>query len=187
MNDNIYIIMNKPCGYVCSSVSDRHKPVYTLLSTELQTFVKNAPRGRRLHSIGRLDCETSGVLLFTNDGKFSHNLTSPQNEIPKTYIAELKDKVSRQLQLKYIDEFERGITLPPEKKSPTQQALPAKIEFLASNKCKITVTEGKFHLIRRMFMALENEVVSLKRISFGCYTLPPDLPEGGYREFIPSY
>ena len=187
MKDNIYIIMNKPCGYVCSSVSDRHKPVYTLLSNELQTFVRNAPRGRRLHSIGRLDCETSGLLLFTNDGKFSHNLTSPQNEIPKTYIAGLKDEVSRQFQLKYINEFEKGITLPPEKKSPTQKALPAKIEFLASNKCKVTVTEGKFHLIRRMFMALENEVVSLKRISFGCYTLPPDLPEGEYREFIPSY
>ena len=179
---NIYIMMNKPCGYVCSSVSDRHKPVYTLLSKELQELVQNAPRGRRLHTIGRLDCDTSGLLLFTNDGLFSHKLTSPQNEIPKTYITELKTEVCQELQLKYINEFEKGLVLPPEKKAPAQNAMPAKIEFLAPNKCKVTVTEGKFHLIRRMFMALENEVSALKRISFGCYTLPEDLPEGAYME-----
>ena len=178
----IYIMMNKPCGYVCSSVSDRHKPVYTLLSNDLQELVKNAPRGRRLHTVGRLDCDTSGLLLFTNDGLFSHNLTSPQNEISKTYIALLKSEVSPQLQSEYKNEFEKGIMLPPEKKAPLQNAMPAKIEFLAPDKCKVTVTEGKFHLIRRMFMALENEVVSLNRISFGCYTLPEDLPEGSYIE-----
>ncbi len=182
MKDNIYIIMNKPCGYVCSSVSDRHKPVYSLLSKELQDLVRNAPRGRRLHTIGRLDCETSGLLLFTNDGLFSHKMASPQNKIEKTYIALLKNEVSPQLQSEYINEFEKGIMLPPEKKAPLQNALPAKIEFLSPNECKVTVTEGKFHLIRRMFMALQNEVVSLKRISFGCYTLPEDLPEGSYTE-----
>ena len=178
----IYIMMNKPCGYVCSSVSDRHKPVYTLLSNDLQELVKNAPRGRRLHTVGRLDCDTSGLLLFTNDGLFSHNLTSPQNEISKTYIAELKDKVCQEFQLKYINEFEKGIVLPPEKKAPLQNAMPAKIEFLSPYECKVTVTEGKFHLIKRMFMAFENEVVSLKRISFGSYTLPEDLHEGSYIE-----
>ena len=178
----IYIMMNKPCGYVCSSVSDRHKPVYTLLSNDLQELVKNAPRGRRLHTVGRLDCDTSGLLLFTNDGLFSHNLTSPQNEISKTYIAELKTEVCQEFQLKYINEFEKGLVLPPEKKAPLQNAMPAQIEFLAPDKCKVTVTEGKFHRIRRMFMALENEVVSLKRISFGCYTLPEDLSEGSYIE-----
>ena len=182
MKDNIYIIMNKPCGYVCSSVSDRHKPVHSLLSKELQDLVRNAPRGRRLHTIGRLDCETSGLLLFTNDGLFSHKMASPQNKIEKTYIALLKSEVSPQLQSEYKNEFEKGIMLPPEKKAPVQNAMPAKIEFLAPDKCKVTVTEGKFHLIRRMFMALENEVVSLKRISFGCYTLPEDLPEGSYTE-----
>ena len=94
----------------------------------------------------------------------------------------LKSEVSPQLQSEYKNEFEKGIMLPPEKKAPLQNALPAKIEFLSPNECKVTVTEGKFHLIRRMFMALQNEVVSLKRISFGCYTLPEDLPEGSYTE-----
>ena len=182
-DSKIYIIMNKPCGYVCSSVSDRHKPVYSLLSNDLQELVRNAPRGKRLHTIGRLDCDTSGLLLFTNDGRFSHDMASPQNKIKKTYIAVLKNKVCQKFQIKYINEFEKGILLPPEKKAPLQNAMPAKIEFLSPYECKVTVTEGKFHLIRRMFMALENEVVSLKRISFGSYTLPEDLHEGEYMLF----
>ena len=71
-----YLIMNKPCGYVCSAASDSHKTVYELLSIELQELVKGVPRGCRLHTVGRLDCDTSGLLLLTNDGKFSNRITS---------------------------------------------------------------------------------------------------------------
>ena len=68
--------MNKPVGYVCSAASDSHKTVYELLSPELQELVRDAPRGSRLHTVGRLDCDTSGLLLLTNDGKFSNKITA---------------------------------------------------------------------------------------------------------------
>ena len=68
--------MNKPCGFVCSAASDSHKTVYELLTPELQKMVSEAPRGCRLHTVGRLDCDTSGLLLITNDGNFSHKITT---------------------------------------------------------------------------------------------------------------
>ena len=71
-----YLIMNKPCGYVCAAASDSHKTVYELLTPELQAQVTEAPRGCRLHTVGRLDCDTSGLLLLTNDGKFSNRITA---------------------------------------------------------------------------------------------------------------
>ena len=74
----IYLVMNKPAGFVCSAVSDSHKTVYDLLSPELKELVSGAPRGSRLHTVGRLDCDTSGLLLLTNDGKFSHEITAGQ-------------------------------------------------------------------------------------------------------------
>ena len=173
-------MMNKPCGYVCSAVSDRHKTVYSLLPEELQVLVQSPVRGKRLHSVGRLDCDTSGLLLLTDDGHFSHELTCPQNKISKTYIAKLKQIVLPEHQVEYINEFKKGIILPAEKKSPVQKALPAGIEFLSESECKVIVTEGKFHQIRRMFKAMQNEVSELKRVSFGKYVLPSDLSEGSY-------
>ena len=89
----IYLMMNKPCGYVCSAVSDSHKTIYELLPQELQTLVQNAKRGHRLHTVGRLDCNTSGLILITNDGSFSNTLTRPQNNITKTYEVTLETPV----------------------------------------------------------------------------------------------
>ena len=80
-NDKIYLLMNKPCGYVCSAVSDSHKTVYQLLTPELQNLVRNAKRGERLHTVGRLDCDTSGLLLLTTDGFYSHSLTAPEMNV----------------------------------------------------------------------------------------------------------
>ena len=75
--NNIYLIMNKPAGYVCSAVSDSHKTVYELLPQEMRELVSKPKRGHRLHTVGRLDCDTSGLLFLTTDGHFSHRLTSP--------------------------------------------------------------------------------------------------------------
>ena len=174
----IYLIMNKPCGYVCSAVSDSHKTVYELLPQELQALVRNAKRGERLHTVGRLDCNTSGLLLFTNDGYFSDRLTRPQNKIQKCYEAVLRDPVEAPAQTEYAARLAKGIILPAEKKAPEQKCEGAKLEFLDPTHCRITLTEGKFHEVRRLFRALGNEVQELRRLSLGKYSLPPDLKEG---------
>lgn len=179
-------MMNKPAGYVCSAVSDSHHTVYELLPPELQDLVQNAKRGQRLHTVGRLDCDTSGLLLLTTDGNFSHNLTAPENEITKTYIAELQAPGSPD----YINRAAAGLLLPAEKKAPEQLAAPAKLLPLNEGLSlwKITVTEGKFHEVRRIFRALGNEVINLKRTSMGPYQLPESLAPGQwqYVELLPA-
>ncbi len=173
--------MNKPCGYVCSAVSDSHKTVYGLLTAELQAQVSDAPRGCRLHTVGRLDCDTSGLLLLTNDGKFSHRVTSDET-ITKTYRATLLCAVAPENQKSYISRAAAGLTLPPEKKYGEQFALPATLEFESSCICKITVHEGKFHEVRRIFRALGNEVTELERLAIGKLELPHDLKSGQWRQ-----
>ena len=196
MAENIYLMMNKPKGYVCSAASDSHKTVYQLLPPELQGLVKNAKRGHRLHTIGRLDADTSGLLLLTTDGKFSHRIASGVPEpvegpcikaqITKTYLAILKNPVTAELQKEYIAKAAAGLTLPAEKKAPEQEAAPARLHFIKEDTCKITVTEGKFHEVRRIFKALGNEVTELKRIAIGAFSLPEDLKEGQYKYFTPD-
>ena len=176
----IYLIMNKPCGYVCSAVSDSHKTVYELLTPELQNLVSDAPRGCRLHTVGRLDCDTSGLLLITNDGKFSHRVAADE-VVTKTYRARLLSPVAQENQKSYISRAAAGLTLPPEKKYGEQFALPAILEFETSCICKITVHEGKFHEVRRIFRALGNEVSALERIAIGGLTLPKEIEPGQWR------
>lgn len=172
--------MNKPAGYVCAAASDSHKTVYELLSGELQELVRGAPRGCRLHTVGRLDCDTSGLLLITNDGKFSNGITAG-TDISKTYRVTLKEPVAPEKQEIYISHAASGLTLPPEKKYSEQKALPAVLVFESPEICQITVHEGKFHEVRRIFTALGNEVSSLERIAIGGLTLPPDLAAGQWR------
>ena len=182
--------MNKPAGYVCSAGSDSHQTVYELLPPELQHLVKNAKRGHRLHTIGRLDAATTGLLLFTTDGMFSHRIAAAGGP-SKTYHATLSQEVSSSQQKEYIKLAAQGLTLPPEKKAPEQQSSPAAIKFISSNTAQITVTEGKFHEVRRIFRALGNEVIQLQRIAIGKLTLPEDLLLGQYKnvskEFFDIY
>ena len=172
--------MNKPCGYVCSAASDSHKTVYELLTPELRAQVSGAPRGCRLHTVGRLDCDTSGLLLITNDGKFSNRITAG-HRISKTYRAKLAAPVSAENQKEYTSRAATGLVLPPEKKYGEQKALPASLIFEAPNVCKITVNEGKFHEVRRIFRALGNEVSELERLAIGKLELSPDLKAGQWR------
>lgn len=177
----IYLIMNKPCGYVCSAASDSHKTVYELLMPDLQAMVSEVPRGCRLHTVGRLDCDTSGLLLITNDGNFSNKVaTSP--DIQKTYRATLAKPLASEEQKNYIERAAGGLTLPPEKKFGEQKALSAALIFESPEICKITVQEGKFHEVRRIFRALGNEVIELQRVAIGNLELPPDLKPGQWRE-----
>ena len=211
--------MNKPCGYVCSAVSDSHKTVYDLLTPELRELVQGTKRGSRLHTVGRLDADTSGLLLLTTDGYFSNRITastvvavpersrraettaehSPSevcgrldtasgllnhrmHRISKTYRATLKTPVSAEAQSEYITRAAAGLTLPPEKKYGEQQAEPAALHFIKDELCEITVHEGKFHEVRRIFRALGNEVKDLERISIGSLKLPEDLTPGQWRK-----
>lgn len=186
-----YLIMNKPCGYVCAAASDSHKTVYELLTQDLQELVREAPRGCRLHTVGRLDCDTSGLLLLTNDGKFSNRITAGAvvealettvaHCISKTYRARLANPVTPENQKEYTSRAATGLVLPPEKKYGEQKALPATIIFETASICKITVNEGKFHEVRRIFRALDNEVSELERFAIGKLELPPDLKAGQWR------
>ena len=199
----IYLMMNKPTGYVCSAASDSHKTVYELLPPELQYLVKNAKRGHRLHTIGRLDAATTGLLLFTTDGMFSHKIASavpdPALGVPepvegpyknpiitKTYLANLKHPVNNELQKEYISKAAAGLILPPEKKAPEQKAAPAELSFINESTCRVELCEGKFHEVRRIFCALGNEVTALKRTAIGPLFLPDSLKPGEYTDFSPE-
>lgn len=186
MESNIYILMNKPAGYVCSAVSDSHKTVFSLLSSELQLLVQKPKRGKKLHTVGRLDCDTTGLLLITDDGEFSHRLTNPESSIVKTYLVQLEKEVLEEDVKEYTKKFAEGVILPSEKKAEEQKSLPAQVDFLSSYTCLVKITEGKFHQIKRMFTAVGNKVFSLKRLSFGQYSLPVDLEEGQYKLFSPE-
>lgn len=179
--DRIYLLMNKPCGYVCSSVSDSHKTVYSLLPPSLQTLVTSPKRGFRLHTVGRLDCDTSGLLLFTTDGQFSNYLTRSENHIVKEYSVVLEKAEDEKRQEEIAAAFEKGVVLPAEKKALEETALPAKVSFLGAKECRVWISEGKFHQVRRMFAAVNNQVASLERVSIGSLQLPSDLLPGQYK------
>ncbi len=173
---NLYILLNKPAGYVCSSVSDRHPVVYELVSSI------NIPKNLgKLHTVGRLDCDTCGLLLFTTNGSFSHRLAAPDFKVEKKYFARLENPVEKSGQEAYKKMFAEGVVLPAEKKSGEQKALPAALEFLSVRECVVTVSEGRFHQIKRMFLAVGNSVEFLKRIQFGNIKLAEDLLPGQFR------
>ena len=179
MKDDVYIVLNKPSGYVCSTVSDRSSVVFDLIDKSLLEECRS--KKKNLHTVGRLDKETEGLLLLTTDGMFSHNLTVPEHSIRKVYSVILRDSVTEEGQELYRKAFSDGVMLPADKKFPEQQARPALIEWKEPDCAEITVTEGKFHQVRRMFMAMGNEVVRLKRVCIGSLSLDDSLEPGKYR------
>lgn len=170
-NEDVYLILNKPAGFVCSTVSDSHKTVYELVPPEILDYCRKTKGLSPLHTVGRLDCDTEGLLILTTDGAFSHFYADPKNRIQKKYFVRLKEKVSEEKQLEYKKNAESGLILPAEKKAGEEKADSAMIEFLSENECEITVTEGKFHEVKRIFRSLGNEVIYLKRIQFGDFKL----------------
>ena len=163
--ENIYIMMNKPAG-VLSSTDDKERTVIDLLDEFYQ--------GLNLSIAGRLDKDTRGLILLSTDGKFIHKVTSPNSNIEKTYLVETRDKIDKSL----IEEFKKGVYI----KEDNYTARPAKLEILEDKKALVKVTEGKFHLVKRLFSNLSNEVVGLKRIAIGNLKLDPMLKEGEYIE-----
>lgn len=163
--ENIYIMMNKPAGYLSATI-DEDPTVIDLLDP----FYQNLD----LSIAGRLDKDTTGLLLISTDGKFIHKVTSPNSNIEKTYEVNTRDEIDQSL----IKAFAQGVEI----KEEDYIARPAKLEILDSKKAIVKVTEGKFHLVKRLFSNLGNEVVSLKRTAIGDLDLDPFLSEGSYRE-----
>lgn len=180
VREKLFFMMNKAGGTVCSTVSDRRKTVYEAFPAEKLI----SPEGAKLHSIGRLDADTEGLLLFTNDGMASNFLTRPENKIEKTYFVKLAENVGESEKTEYVRRAKKGLVLPPEKKACEQFSEGCLIEWEAgsSDTCTIRVTEGKFHEVKRIFRALGNEVSYLKRISFADIELDEGLAPGTYRK-----
>lgn len=158
-----YYMLNKPAGVVSATMDHYDKTVLELL--------KNAP-GKELFPMGRLDKDTEGLLLITNDGELSHNLLSPKKHVDKTYLVETAEVVTSEM----IYNLENGVDIGEEKLT-----LPAKVRQLEDKKIELTITEGKFHQVKRMLKAVGNEVLYLKRLSIGSLILDETLDLGEYR------
>jgi 16S rRNA pseudouridine516 synthase len=161
------ILMHKPVGYVCSHDDGEGKLVYDLLPKRWRL------RDPKISTVGRLDKETSGLLLLTDDGALLHRLTSPRHHVAKVYEATL----DRPLNGNEAELFASGTLMLNGEKSP---CLPAKLTIIDETHVTLEITEGRYHQVRRMFAAVGNHVTALHRSSFGELTLG-DLKEGEYR------
>lgn len=161
----VYYMLNKPAGCV-TAVSDD-------LCGTVMDFLKKENR-KDLFPVGRLDKDTEGLLLITNDGALAHRLLSPKKHVPKTYLAVLAGDVSQQ----QADILEKGVDIGEE-----HLTLPAVFEWKDREKKEayLTITEGKFHQVKRMFEAVDNKVLFLKRIRMGSLRLDESLLPGEYR------
>ena len=158
-----YYMLNKPQGVVSATIDNLDKTVLDLL--------KDAP-GKDLFPVGRLDKDTEGLLLITNDGALSHRLLSPKKHVPKTYYVETKSPFTESMKTA----LEEGVDIGEEKLT-----LPAKVNVLDECHIELTITEGKFHQVKRMLKAVHNEVIYLKRLSMGTLMLDEHLKLGEYR------
>ncbi|MES9942336.1 MAG: 16S rRNA pseudouridine(516) synthase RsuA [Candidatus Thiodiazotropha sp. 6PLUC2] len=164
-----YYMLNKPAGVVCATQDPSHRTVLDLLPQV---------RSDKLHIAGRLDIDSTGLVLITDDGQWSHRVTSPLKACGKTYRVELKSALSDADAL----QIEQGVTLHHEKK-PTR---PAVLQKLGETHLRLTITEGKYHQVKRMFAAVGNRVVALHRESIGALTLDEHLDPGAHRPLTPE-
>ncbi len=160
-------LLNKPAGYISATEDKREKTVMEL--------VPSVPKG--MFPVGRLDKDTEGLLLITNDGAMAHRLLSPGKHVDKTYYAKVKGRVTED----DVRKVSEGIDIGDE-----TDTLPGKLEILnADDNCSeicLTIQEGRFHQVKRMMVALGKPVLYLKRIRMGDYTLPENLKPGEYLE-----
>jgi len=160
-----YYMMDKPTGILSVTEDKKQDTVLSLVTPEM--------RRMELFPVGRLDKDTSGLLLLTDDGDFAHRVISPKSGVQKLYYA----KVDGKLDEKDITAFADGIVL----KDGTE-CLPAKLELLSDNECYVTVMEGKYHQVRRMLASRGAPVIELRRLSIGALKLDESLGAGGFRE-----
>ena len=165
----IYLMMNKPDGVVSATFDNYDKTVIDLLETQHQAF--------NPFPVGRLDKDTVGLLLLTNDGELNHRLISPKWHVDKVYFA----KINKEVNEEDAKSFKNGVILDDDYK-----CMPSILKILKSeesgSEVEITLQEGKFHQVKRMFKSRNKEVVYLKRIIFGGLPLDTSLTEGSYRQ-----
>lgn len=160
-----YFMLDKPAGYVCAT-EDRSLPtVLELLPEEY--------RGLGLFPVGRLDRDTTGLLLLTNDGDYAHRVISPKSKVEKCYLAGTESPVTEE----DAAAFAAGLTL-----SDGTRCLPAGLEPLGDSSCLVRITEGKYHQVKRMLASRGKPVVSLRRLSIGALSLPDGSRPGELRE-----
>lgn len=168
---HIYIMLNKPTGIVSASRSQKEKTVVDLVPPQLQ---RNG-----LFPAGRLDKDTTGFVLITDDGDFAHRILSPKNHIQKTYIAHLEKPISPT----EIAVLKQGVVL-----RDGTQLLPASVDIIGEDMqtVQIRICEGKYHQIKRMLAAVGNRVTALRRTHMGALPLDAALPPGACREITPE-
>lgn len=160
----IYIMLNKPVDTVCTTLDDDYRSVLGIIDIETRTPLLIA---------GRLDMDTTGLLLITDDGKWSHNITSPKKECGKRYRVTLAEPLVEDA----ADRFSKGVML----KGELEATLPAQLEVLSPTEVLLTIHEGKYHQIKRMFAVLSNRVVELHREQVGNISLDESLAPGEWR------
>lgn len=158
-----YIMLNKPNGYVSATIDDRYPTVIDLIYEDYALD---------LFPVGRLDLDTEGLLLLTNDGSLSHELLSPKKHVDKEYYVELEKEYSQQ----DIKTLEAGVAI-----NDQEVCKEAKVKRIDNNKMMLIIQEGKYHQVKRMMHAIENEVTYLKRVRMGTLKLDKTLPLGEYR------
>lgn len=164
-----YYMLNKPPGVVSATVDNTADTVVSLLEGEMHAS--------DIFPVGRLDKDTTGLLLLTNDGDLAHRLLSPAKHVDKTYRVTLEHPLSPQ----DVENLRVGVDIGEEKLT-----LPARVSAISDDTILLTIQEGKFHQVKRMLLAVGNGVRSLKRISFGTLCLDERLGEGEYRELTPE-
>ncbi|MBR4061130.1 MAG: rRNA pseudouridine synthase [Lachnospiraceae bacterium] len=158
-----YYMLHKPAGVITATEDKVQKTVMSFLGEDAR---------KDLFPVGRLDKDTEGLLLLTNDGELSHAILSPRKHVPKTYFVEVPEK----LDLGQIEALEQGVDIGDDKKT-----IPAKVEIIDDTHIHLTISEGRYHQVKRMLKAVGSEVLYLKRISFGALTLDGSLEKGSYR------
>jgi 16S rRNA pseudouridine516 synthase len=160
----LYLMLHKPLGVIVATRDPRQRTVLDLLPREI---------ARRVHPVGRLDKQTSGLLLLSDDGSWSHRIASPRHRCGKVYLVRLADPLCADAESRLA----AGLAL----RNEARPARPASIERLGEREVRVTVTEGRYHLVRRLFAALGNRVVSLHRERIGGLPLDPGLHPGEWR------
>lgn len=162
-----YYMLNKPAGVVSATKDNRERTVLDLLTDK---------KRKDLFPVGRLDKDTEGLLLITNDGELSHRLLSPSRHVDKTYYARIQGRVTEADVLAFAE----GLDIGDEKLTR-----PARLEILCAadiSEIEVTIQEGRYHQVKRMFEAVDKKVIYLKRLTMGSLVLDNRLPAGGYRE-----
>jgi len=159
-----YIMMHKPLDTICSNVDEMYPSLFHFIDLD---------KAWDMHIAGRLDADTTGLVLITDDGRWSHNIISPKKDCTKTYRVWLRDPIAEEV----IEQFKEGVQLQGEK-SLTK---PAKLEIVEEQEVLLSITEGKYHQVKRMFAAVRNKVVGLHRESVGNILLDDDLEPGQWR------